>query len=83
MKLSVILPCYNGAKTIAVQLEALAHQSYTGSWELVVVNNGSTDRSMEIVASYRDYIPDLRIVEAYGLPDRPNSGDLALFCAPG
>jgi len=26
MKLSVILPCFNGAKTIAVQLEALARR---------------------------------------------------------
>lgn len=68
MKLSVILPCYNGAATIAVQLEALTRQQWQGEWEVVVVNNGSTDNSMEIVESYRDRLPQLRIVEAYHAP---------------
>jgi glycosyltransferase involved in cell wall biosynthesis len=68
MKISVILPCYNGAKTIAIQMDALAHQTYAGEWELVVVNNGSTDNSMEIVEQYRDRIPHLRIVNAYTPP---------------
>lgn len=65
MKLSVILPCYNGAKTIAVQLEALARQVTVGDWELVVVNNGSTDDSVAIVESYRARLPQLRLVEAH------------------
>lgn len=64
MKLSVILPCFNGAKTIALQLEALAHQCWSEPWELVVVNNGSTDDSMQIVQSYRNLLPNLRIVDA-------------------
>ncbi|MBD2034613.1 glycosyltransferase [Leptolyngbya sp. FACHB-321] len=68
MKLSVILPCYNGEKTIAVQLESLAKQQWGGTWELIVVNNGSTDHSMEIVEGYRDRLPHLRIVNAYTPP---------------
>jgi len=61
MKLSVVLPCFNGAKTIALQLEALADQCWSEAWELVVVNNGSTDDSMQIVQSYRNLLPNLRI----------------------
>ncbi|HEY6882264.1 MAG TPA: glycosyltransferase family A protein [Polyangiales bacterium] len=64
MKISVILPCFNGADTVGVQLEALTRQHWN-DWEVVVVNNGSTDRSMEIVAAYADRLPKLRIVEAH------------------
>jgi glycosyltransferase involved in cell wall biosynthesis len=81
MKLSVILPCYNGADTIAVQLEALTRQEWPGGWEMIVVNNGSTDRSMDIVEQYRDRLPDLKIVQAHvpgttrlGVPHSYNTG---------
>ena len=70
MKLSVILPCFNGAATIAIQLEALATQQWSGNWEVVVSNNGSTDDSMTIVERYRDRLPNLRIVNAYE-PSKP------------
>ncbi len=73
MKLSVILPCFNGAETIAVQLEALTHQSWAGEWEVIVVNNGSTDDSMQIVERYRDLLPSLQIVDAYQ-PPAPRRG---------
>jgi GT2 family glycosyltransferase len=62
--LSVVLPCRNGAATIAVQLEALASQSWSGTWELVVADNGSTDESMRIVESFRDRLPALQVVDA-------------------
>jgi GT2 family glycosyltransferase len=68
MKLSVILPCFNGAATIATQLEALANQEYSAPWEVIVSNNGSTDNSMEIVERYRDRLPNLRVVNAYVPP---------------
>jgi glycosyltransferase involved in cell wall biosynthesis len=74
MQLSVVLPCYNGAETIAVQLEALAQQDWTGSWEVIVVNNGSTDGSMAIVEQYRDRLPHLQIVQAYTDPSKPRLG---------
>lgn len=93
IKLSVILPCYNGASTIAVQLEALAQQAWPGGWEVIVVNNGSTDHSMDIVGRYRGRLPDLKIVEAYvpgtprpGVPHSYNTGikaatgDAFVFC---
>jgi glycosyltransferase involved in cell wall biosynthesis len=65
MKLSVILPCFNGAETIAVQLKALANQEWLGEWELIVVNNGSTDESMAIVETFCDRISNLQTVNAY------------------
>ena len=73
MKLSVILPCFNGAETIAFQLEALTRQHWPAGWELIVVNNGSTDKSMKIVEAYRGRLPGLRIVQAH-LPGTPRLG---------
>ncbi|PZV17562.1 MAG: glycosyl transferase family 2 [Leptolyngbya sp.] len=69
MKLSVILPCFNDAETIAVQLEALTRQFWAGEWEVIVSNNGSTDNSMKIVERYRDRLPNLRIVNAHNPPE--------------
>lgn len=64
MKLSVIIPCYNGAVTIADQLEALANQYWSETWEVIVSDNGSTDNSMEIVMRYQNRLPNLRIADA-------------------
>ena len=64
-QLSVIIPCFNGADTIAVQLEALALQQWSGSWEVIVCNNNSTDNSVAVAQKYKDRLPNLRIVDAF------------------
>lgn len=77
MQLSVIIPCYNAASTIAAQLEALAGQSWPGTWEVIVADNRSTDDSMAIVNAYRGRLPNLRIVDAsvrQGQPYALNAG---------
>jgi glycosyltransferase involved in cell wall biosynthesis len=64
MELSVILTCRNGAETIGTQLEALAGQEWSGSWEVVLVDNGSTDNSREIIDRFHGRVPGLRVVDA-------------------
>lgn len=64
MLVSVVLPCYNGAATLAAMLDSLVRQTYDGEWELVFVNNGSTDNSVEMALSYADRLP-VRVVSAY------------------
>ena len=49
MKLSVILPCYNDADTIATQLEALVNQQWSELREIIVLNNGSSDDSLRVI----------------------------------
>ncbi len=64
MKLSVIIPCYNGARTLAAQLNALAAQQWDEPWELLLADNGSTDNSRIIAEQFQDKIPHLRLVDA-------------------
>ena len=71
MRLSVIIPCYNAATTIAGQLDALTGQRWSHQWEVIVVNNHSTDGSMEVVERYRTRLPQLRIVDAFARRSRP------------
>lgn len=64
MKLSVIIPCFNASQTIATQLEALAKQEWEKPWEILVVDNGSTDHSLAVLNHYQQKIPHLRIIQA-------------------
>jgi glycosyltransferase involved in cell wall biosynthesis len=64
VKLSVILPCLNGADTIGTQLEALARQDWPEPWELIVADNGSTDGSQKIVEMYCKCLPYMRLIDA-------------------
>jgi len=83
MKLSVIVPCYNAANTIATQLEALAGQYWSGSWEVIVADNGSTDGTLAIAERYRGRLPNLRIVEAAGKRGAAHARNLGASAATG
>jgi len=62
--LSVIVPCYNAARTIATQLEALSAQKWSEAWEVIIVDNGSRDGTLAIAQSYAVRLPELRIIRA-------------------
>ena len=51
MNVSVIIPAFNAAETIAETLEALLAQS-DPSWEAIVIDDGSRDATSEIVEGY-------------------------------
>jgi glycosyltransferase involved in cell wall biosynthesis len=52
-EVSVILPCYNDEKYIEDCISSILNQSYS-SFELFVVNDGSTDKSLELINSIKD-----------------------------
>jgi glycosyltransferase involved in cell wall biosynthesis len=60
---SVIVPAYNAAATLAEQLDALAAQQYDGDWELVIVDNGSTDGTADLARRYRDRFRAFTLVD--------------------
>jgi GT2 family glycosyltransferase len=61
---SVVIAVFNGEATLGAQLEALTQQTYPGDWEVIVSDNGSTDRSLDVVRSFADRLPGLQIVDA-------------------
>lgn len=50
---SVVIPVYNGEAFVAQAIESVLAQTWSNV-ELIVVNDGSTDRSAEVVANYAD-----------------------------
>jgi glycosyltransferase involved in cell wall biosynthesis len=48
---SVIMPCYNAREHIAHAIDSVLSQTYP-YWELIIVDDGSTDGSHEIIESY-------------------------------
>lgn len=50
-RISIIVPCYNGEKYIRETLDCLQKQTID-DWECIIVNDGSTDNSLEILKEY-------------------------------
>lgn len=61
---TVVIPVLNGADSLRRQLEALAAQDYDGAWEVVVVDNGSEDGTVEIARGWTDEHRNARLVTA-------------------
>ena len=85
--LTVLVATYNGAHTLPKSLDAYCQlQAPAGGWKLVIVDNGSSDETKQIIRSFSDRLPVTYIVE----PSRGKSvalnsglsrveGDLAVF----
>jgi glycosyltransferase involved in cell wall biosynthesis len=86
---SVIMPVYNAAATLDQQLNALKTQVFDGPWEIVAVDNHSTDDSATVIRQYQQQMPHLRLVQAEeqqsaaytrNVGARVAKGDVFLFC---
>ena len=89
MDLSVIIPCHNEESTLPAQLDALEAQHVDRDWEVIVVDNNSTDATAVLVAERMGSWRRLRLVSApdgQGLCHARNAGVAAssgrslLFC---
>jgi glycosyltransferase involved in cell wall biosynthesis len=63
---SVVVPVLNGAATLGAQLQALADQEFQGRWEVIVVDNGSSDHSVEVARSFEGRLSGLQVLDASG-----------------
>lgn len=81
MKLSVIVPVYNVEKFLPRCLDSLLRQGMEdGEYEIICVNDGSPDRSGDILATYKQRYPGIfRIItqENQGLGGARNTGTAA------
>ena len=53
MKFSIIIPTYNRAAFLSKAIESVLSQTYT-DWELIIIDDGSTDNTKEVVSQYID-----------------------------
>ena len=58
--ISVVMPAYNHDRYIATALESVALQTYQ-NLEIIVVNDGSTDRTQDVINEFVAKHPNLRI----------------------
>ena len=61
IKVSIVIPVYNGSKYLDNTLSSIAKQSFKG-FELICVNDASTDNSVEVIKSYSEKI-NLKLID--------------------
>lgn len=71
-RISVVVPCYNQAHFLAETLESVLAQTYP-AWEVIVVDDGSTDDTAAVVAAFAGRVKYLRR-ENGGLSAARNTG---------
>lgn len=62
MVISVIIPLFNAEESIEKCLDSIKNQTWKGEFEIIVINDGSTDRSEKILESYRQKNPEMPIL---------------------
>ncbi|MBB5157060.1 glycosyltransferase [Saccharopolyspora phatthalungensis] len=85
---SVIIPARNAARMLPGQLEALSRQKYQGPWEVIVVDNGSTDGTAELARRWTGKVPRLEVISvarpgvnyARNAGAAASHGDFLAFC---
>ena len=65
--ISIIVPCYNQSQYMRETLDCLKKQTIE-EWECIIVNDGSTDNTLEIAKEY------VKSDNHYVLVDKPNGG---------
>lgn len=56
--ISIIMPAYNSEKYIAQSIESVLAQTWT-QWELLIIDDGSFDRTAQIAGSYASSYPQI------------------------
>ena len=71
--LSIVTPVYNAENYILETIQMVLRQTYQ-NWELLLVNDASTDRSSQVIEDYLEKNPDSRI---HLIQQEQNSGAAA------
>jgi glycosyltransferase involved in cell wall biosynthesis len=65
VELSVVVPCLNSAESLPDLFAQLAREELDAPWELLLVDNGSTDQTRAVAESWADRLP-VRVVDGAG-----------------
>jgi glycosyltransferase involved in cell wall biosynthesis len=66
MKISIIVPAYNEEEAISFGLEKFVSLGYHKKYELIYINDGSTDKTEEIIRTYPVKIFNHHVNKGYG-----------------
>jgi glycosyltransferase involved in cell wall biosynthesis len=75
--LSIIVPAYNVEKYITDTINSILNQpEFSWNYELIVINDGSTDRSSDIISSFQEKESSIKVIrqENKGLSEARNAG---------
>lgn len=59
--ISIITPTYNSEKFIGETIDSIQNQSY-GNWELILIDDGSTDQTVEIIKKFQEDDSRIRLI---------------------
>lgn len=62
IKFSIIMPVYNASSKLKKSIESIINQK-NSNWELIIVDDGSTDNSYEIANEYRKKYKNIKIIK--------------------
>jgi glycosyltransferase involved in cell wall biosynthesis len=70
--ITIVIPTFNGAERLPEVLELLRSQQQLQylNWEIIIVDNNSTDSTAEVVKLYQEKLPNLR----YEFEPQPGAG---------
>ena len=80
--ISIITPVYNSEKYIAETIESVLLQTYS-DWEMIIVDDCSTDRSKEIIKGFAEKETRIRFIEFEENEGTGKARDIALQKAKG
>lgn len=60
--ISVIIPVFNAEKTVEKALNSVKNQSWNGQFEIIIVDDGSSDGSKSLIETYRRENPEMNII---------------------
>lgn len=59
IKISLIIPVFNGEQYIKRCFDILSKQDFNENWEIIIVNDASTDNSIQVIEQYK--LPNLKL----------------------
>lgn len=60
--ISVIVPVFNAEKSLEKSLLSIKNQTWKGEFEIIIVNDGSTDKSAAIIKNFKEKNLDQKII---------------------
>jgi len=74
IKVSIIIPTYNCSSLLERAIKSVLAQTYE-NWELIIVDDGSTDGTKDLVANFRKIEPRIKYIwqNNSGAPARPRN----------